>query len=79
MNRIAITVALAAVATLAACKKTAEGEYEVQRPVIGTTTDTVRTPSVEVGTDTARIVTPNVDVRRDTSTVTVPKVKVTRP
>ena len=79
MNRIAITVALAAIATLAACKKTGEGEYEVQRPTIGTTTDTVRTPSVQVGTDTQRVVTPNVDVRRDTSTVTVPKVKVTRP
>ena len=79
MNRIAITVALAAIATLAACKKTGEGEYEVQRPTIGTTTDTVRTPDVDVTRDTARVVTPNVDVRRDTSTVTVPKVKVTRP
>ena len=76
MNRIALTVALAAIATLAACKKTGEGEYEVQRPTIGTTTDTINTPSVNVGTDTARIVTPDVDVRRDTSTVRVPKVTV---
>lgn len=79
MNRIAITVALAAIATLAACKKTGEGEYEIQRPTIGTTTDTIRTPSVEIGRDTARVVTPNVDVRRDTATVTVPKVRVRTP
>ena len=76
MNRIALTVALATIATLAACKKTGEGEYEVQRPTIGTTTDTINTPSVTVGTDTARVITPDVDVRRDTSTVRVPKVTV---
>ena len=53
------------------CSKTGEGEYEVQRPVIGTTTDTVRVPTVEVGRDTQRIVTPDIDVnapgRRDTT------------
>lgn len=76
MNRIAVTVALAAVATLAACKKTGEGEYEIQRPVIGTTTDTIRTPTVDVQRDSARVVTPDVNVRRETSTVTVPKVTV---
>jgi len=52
------------VALTAACKKTAEGEYEVQRPVVGTETDTVQTPSVDVGTqqDTVVITTPTVDV-----------------
>ncbi len=59
-------VALAAVAiTLAGCKKTAEGEYEVERPTIGTTTDTVRTPDVDVGstTDTLVVKRPTVEVK----------------
>ncbi len=59
-------------AFLAGCKKTGEGEYEIQRPVVGTITDTVRTPTVDVGRDTHRVVTPDVDVnaargRRDTA------------
>ena len=55
--------------TLAGCERTGEGEYEVQRPVIGTTTDTVRVPTVDVGKDTHLIVTPDVDVntRSDTA------------
>lgn len=59
-------MALAATAiTLAGCKKTGEGEYEVQRPTVGTTTDTVRTPTVDVGTtkDTLIITRPNVEVK----------------
>lgn len=59
-------VALAAVAiTLAGCKKTAEGEYEVERPTVGTTTDTVRTPDVDVGstTDTLVVKRPTVEVK----------------
>jgi outer membrane protein assembly factor BamE (lipoprotein component of BamABCDE complex) len=52
------------VALTAACKKTGEGEYEIERPVVGTETDTVQTPSVDVGTqqDTVVITTPTVDV-----------------
>ena len=76
MQRVAIAVALAAVALLGACKKTGEGEYEVQRPTIGTTTDTVHTPSVEVGTDTHTVTTPKVEVRRDSTRVVTPKVQV---
>lgn len=59
-------VALAATAiTLAGCKKTAEGEYEIERPTIGTTTDTVRTPDVDVGTTTDTLVVkrPTVEVK----------------
>ena len=56
-------------AALAACERTGEGEYEVQRPVIGTTTDTVRVPTVDVGKDTQVIITPDIDVntRGDTT------------
>jgi hypothetical protein len=76
MNRAAVAVALAAVASLAACKKTGEGEYEVQKPVVGVQTDTIHTPSVEVGTDTHKVVTPKVEVKKDTTTIVTPKVKV---
>ena len=79
MQRIAIAVTLVALTSLAACKKTGEGEYEVQKPVIGTQTDTVRTPSVEVGTDTHTVVTPKVDVQKDTSKIVTPKVTVKKP
>ena len=52
------------VALTASCRKTGEGTYEVERPVVGTKTDTVQTPSVDVGTqkDTIEVTTPTVDV-----------------
>ncbi len=78
MRKLALAVALLTLST-AACKKTGEGEYEVQKPVIGTVSDTVRTPSIEVGRDTVNVVTPDVQVRKDTSKVTVPTVKVKKP
>ena len=65
MRKLTIAFALVLVAT-AACKKTGEGEYEVERPTVGTTTDTVRTPTVDVGTkqDTLIVNTPTVDVKK---------------
>lgn len=63
--RSSVAVALVmGVAVLAACEKTGEGEYEVQRPTVGVETDTVQTPSVDVGTqqDTVIVTTPTVDV-----------------
>ena len=79
MKRVAIAVTLAALTSLAACKKTGEGEYEVQKPVIGTQTDTVHTPSVEVGTDTHTVAVPKVDVKKDTAKIVTPKVTVKKP
>jgi hypothetical protein len=79
MQKIAFAVTLAALASLAACKKTGDGEYEVQKPVIGTTTDTVHTPTVSVGTDTTKVVTPKVEVKKDTTRVVTPKVTVKKP
>jgi hypothetical protein len=79
MQRIAIAVTLVALTSLAACKKTGEGEYEVQKPVIGTTTDTVHTPSVEVGTDTHTVATPKVEVKKDSAKIVTPKVTVKKP
>ena len=65
MRKLTVAVAIAAVATLAACKKTGEGEDEVDKPVVGTTKDTVQTPTVDVGTktDTMVVKTPDVNVK----------------
>jgi hypothetical protein len=56
VRTIALVALTATAITLAGCKKTAEGEYEVERPTVGTTTDTVRTPDVDVGTTTDTLV-----------------------
>lgn len=63
MRRITLAVTMFAAATLAACEKTGEGEYEVERPVMGTVEDTIRTPSIDVGTDTMTVKVPDVDVK----------------
>src|SRR5204862_6991411 len=74
----AIAAVLAAV-SISACKKTAPGEYEVQKQVIGTETDTIRTPTVQIGTDTAKVAVPKVEVKKDSTAVKVPTVKVNPP
>ena len=79
MRYITVAAALVAVTTLAACKKTGEGEYEVQKPVVGTQADTVRTPTVEVGKDTTTVNVPNVQVKKDTAKIVTPTVKVKKP
>ena len=50
MRKISLVAAVAVLAATSACKKTGEGEYQVEKPVVGTETDTVNTPSVETGT-----------------------------
>jgi hypothetical protein len=62
VRRIAAVAIITFAVVTMGCRKTGEGEYEVERPVVGTTTDTVLTPSVDVGTDTATIKVPDVDV-----------------
>ena len=79
MRKLAVVAAVMAVVSISACKKTGEGEYQVEKPVVGTQTDTIHTPSIDVGTDTARVTVPNVDVRRDTASIKVPTVKVNPP
>lgn len=68
--------ALVAVGAVVGCEKTGRGEYEVQKPVIGTTTDTLHTPSVETGTVKDTITVPKVDVQTEDKEVRVPKVEV---
>jgi hypothetical protein len=62
---VSVVVLTAMAITLAGCKKTGENEYEVERPTVGTTTDTVRTPDVDVGTTTDTLVVkrPTVEVK----------------
>lgn len=76
MSRITLAVTVAALGALAACKRTANGDVEVQKPVVGTVTDTVHTPTVDVTKDTVNVQTPKVEVKKDSTKVTVPKVKV---
>ena len=79
MRKFAAVAAILAVVSVSACKKTGDGEYQVERPVVGTQTDTIHTPTVEVGTDTAKVAVPKVEVKKDTAAVKVPTVKVKAP
>ena len=79
VRKLAAVAAVMAVVSISACKKTGEGEYQVEKPVVGTQTDTIHTPSVEVGTDTANVTVPKVQVKKDTAAIKVPTVKVRSP
>jgi len=79
VRKTALTLAIAALTAVAACKKTGENEYQVQTPDVGVKTDTIKTPDVDVVNDTATVTVPKVDVRKDSAKVKVPKVKVTKP
>ena len=79
MRNLALAAAIAALVATSACKKTGEGEYQVEKPVIGTETDTVNTPSVETGTATDTISVPDVDVNTEKKEVKVPTVDVETP
>jgi hypothetical protein len=74
VKRFTLAAGIAALVVAGACRKTGEGEYEVRRPTVGTTTDTVHTPSVETGTVKDTIDVPKVTT--EGKEVTVPKVDV---
>ena len=77
MRKLTLAAGIAALVVTGACKKTGEGEYEVQKPTIGTTTDTVETPSVETGTVKDTLTVPTVVTEK--KEVDVPKVEVKTP
>lgn len=79
MRSATLAAAIAAFILTSACKKTGEGEYQVEKPVIGTETDTVETPSVETGTVKDTISVPDVDVSTEKKEVDLPKVDVQTP
>jgi hypothetical protein len=74
-NVVRTMIFTAAIGTLlitGACRRTAGGDVEVDKPVVGTVKDTVHTPSVDVGTRTDTVNVPTVGTKKDT--VTVPTV-----
>ena len=78
MRKLAAVAAVLAVVSISACKKTGEGEYQVEKPVVGTQTDTIHTPTVDVGTQTTTVAVPKVTMdsaKIKTPTVTVKKKK----
>ena len=77
MRKLTLAAGIAALVVTGACKKTGEGEYQVEKPVVGTTTDTIHTPSVETGTVKDTINVPKVTTEK--KEVTVPKVEVKPP
>ena len=77
MRKFILAAGLAALWSTSACRKTGEGEYEVQKPVIGTKTDTLELPSVETGTVKDTINVPKVESQK--KEVTVPKLQVKPP
>ena len=74
VRKVLILAILAA--SITACSKTKEGDLEVEKPVVGTVTDTLNVPSVDVTTDTAKVVVPDVDIKKDTANIKVPKVNI---
>lgn len=77
MRKLTLAAGIAALIITGACKKTGEGEYEVQKPVVGSTTDTLHTPSVETGTVKDTINVPKVTTEK--KEVNMPKVEVKKP
>lgn len=79
MRNVTWVAAIAAIVATSACEKTGEGEYKVEKPVVGTETETIETPSVETGTATDTISVPDVDVESEKKEVKLPKVDVETP
>lgn len=79
MRITTLAAAIAAFTFTTACEKTGEGEYKVDKPVIGTETDTFETPSVETGSVKDTIDVPEVDVNTEKKEVDLPKVDVETP
>jgi hypothetical protein len=76
VRKLAVVAAVMAVVSISACKKTGDGEYQVEKPVVGTQTDTIHTPTVEVGTETTTVAVPK--VKMDSAKIKTPTVKVKR-
>ena len=76
MRKLAAVAAVMAVVSISACKKTGDGEYQVQKPVVGTQTDTIHTPTIQVGTETTTVAVPK--VKMDSAKIKTPTLKVKR-
>jgi hypothetical protein len=76
VRKFAAVAAVMAVVSISACKKTGDGEYQVEKPVVGTQTDTIHTPTVDVGTQTTTVAVPKVEVKKDSTTIKTPTISV---
>jgi acyl-CoA hydrolase len=76
VRKLAAVAAIMAVVSISACKKTGDGEYQVEKPVVGTQTDTIHTPTVDVGTQTTTVAVPKVEVKKDSTTIKTPTISV---
>jgi hypothetical protein len=76
VRKLAAVAAALAVVSISACKKTGDGEYQVEKPVVGTQTDTIHTPTVDVGTQTTTVAVPKVEVKKDSTTIKTPTISV---
>lgn len=74
MRKLAVVAAAMAIVSISACKKTGEGEYQVEKPVIGTQTDTIHTPTIDVGTNTTTVAVPKIVT--DSATIKTPKITI---
>ena len=74
MRKVAVVTAVLAVVSISACKKTGEGEYQVEKPVVGTQTDTIHTPTIDVGTQTTTVAVPK--VKMDSAKIKTPTLTV---
>jgi hypothetical protein len=74
VRKFAAIAAVMAVVSISACKKTGEGEYQVEKPVVGTQTDTIHTPTIDVGTQTTTVAIPK--VKMDSAKIKTPTITV---
>jgi hypothetical protein len=74
VRKLAVVAAVLAAVSISACKKTGDGEYQVEKPVIGTQTDTIHTPTLQVGTETTTVAVPK--VKMDSAKIKTPTLKV---
>ena len=74
MRKLAAVAAVMAVVSISACKKTGDGEYQVEKPVVGTQTDTIHTPTIQVGTETTTVAVPK--VKMDSAKIKTPTITV---
>jgi hypothetical protein len=74
VRKLAAVAAVMAVVSISACKKTGDGEYQVEKPVVGTQTDTIHTPTVQVGSETTTVAVPK--VKMDSAKIKTPTITV---
>jgi hypothetical protein len=74
VRKFAAFAAVMAIVSISACKKTGEGEYQIEKPVVGTQTDTIHTPTIDVGTQTTTVAVPK--VKMDSAKIKTPTITV---